>query len=184
MFWRSDFYYYRKLISFHMTTERKTLSIDEYLNLAKDQISIDEYLKLEYQRMTKLKKINADEWKRLLQGQNMKCHYCKTDIRVIQQLIVKKIISLRKRGSAGYSGLHFELDHKNADKTDNNTHNLVASCYFCNNDKSNTIDSDTFEKYFGAARGEAFIKLAKARQLEEVTHFHYHLMGSDAVSEA
>ena len=167
-----------------MTTERKTLNIDEYLNLAKDQITVDEYLNLERQRMTKLKKINADEWEKLIQKQNLKCHYCKTDIRVIQQLIIKKIISLRKRGTAGYSGLHFELDHKNADKTDNNKHNLVASCYYCNNDKSNTIDSDTFEKYFGAARGEAFVKLAKARQIEEVTHFHHNLNGGVTVSEA
>lgn len=166
-----------------MTTERKTLSIDEYLNLAKDQIEKDEYLNLELQRMTKLKKMKPDEWVNLLKKQEMKCYYCNTDIQDIQQLIVNRIISLRKRGSAGYSGLHFELDHKNADKTDNDKNNLVASCYYCNNDKSNTIDSDTFKKYFGAAREGAFSKLIQDRQLKKVSHYHHHLNGVDAVSE-
>jgi len=139
----------------------------EYLNSLKKGLSKAEYLMLEENRK------NSD-WARIINEQNFKCYYCKTDIRTIQKLILSNLIGLRKRGLSGYSGLHFELDHKNANNKDNNYQNLVAACYFCNNDKSNTISEKVFLNYFGPQRKNAFDNLLKDYNIVTDDLFVHH----------
>lgn len=150
--------------------EVQNVTVDEYLALCQEDISEDEYLRLEEKRVD-------NYWVGIVKKQELKCYYCKTHLQVIQQLILNRIIKPRKRGRSGYSGLHFELDHKNADKKDNNIENLVASCYYCNNDKSDTFASDIFKNYFGLYKNQAFNKLFKDQKLKMTYKFRHNLKG-------
>jgi hypothetical protein len=146
----------------------KSISQVEYLNLCKIDLNKEDYIKLE-----KIRK--GSDWTRIIIQQNFKCYYCNTEIQKIQKLIFSQIIGLRKRGKSGYSGLHFELDHKNANKKDNSTQNLVAACYYCNNDKSNTISDMIFLNYFGPQRKIAFENMILDNKLECDDLFIHHL---------
>jgi hypothetical protein len=145
----------------------KDLTVHEYLNFCSQNLHKDEYLKYE-----KLRKGAA--WADIISKQSFTCYYCETDIRSIQTLILKGFIGLRKRGKYGFSGMHLELDHKNANKEDNSLQNLVASCYYCNNDKSNTFSDDIFKKYFGTMRYHAFEKLIKENNIHMNDDFRHH----------
>lgn len=147
---------------------RKNISQFEYLELCSFDLNKDQYLKLETRR-------KGIVWAELVIGQQFKCYYCNTDIRNIQKLILKRIIKLRKRGAYGYSGLHFELDHKNSNKEDNSSQNLVAACYYCNNDKSNTISEEVFLNYFGPQRKIAFDKLFQDNNFKSNDLFVHNL---------
>lgn len=157
--------------------QRPNVSIDQYLGWCQDEITIEQYLQFEKKRVNKLFEIEPMQWVTLLKRQNLKCYYCETELNVIQQLILKGFIKPRKRGPDSYSGLHFELDHKNCDKKDNCPENIVASCYYCNNDKSNTIDSDTFKKYFGVHKKNSFKFLCQAVQLNSTDKYRHNLKG-------
>jgi 5-methylcytosine-specific restriction endonuclease McrA len=146
----------------------KNILHSEYLNSCNKKLHSDEYLILEEVR-------KGSDWVDIIVKQEFKCYYCKTDIRIIQKLIINELIGLRKRGLAGYSGLHFELDHKNAEKEDNNPQNLVAACYYCNNDKSNTFSAEVFLNYFGPQRKVAFDKLLKDNEIKDDAFFTHHL---------
>ncbi len=140
---------------------------EEYIANLYTVQSKDEYAEIERTRKN-------NEWSKLLKHQDFKCYYCSTDIRLIQQLIINRLIDLRKRGRHGFSGLHFELDHKNANKDDNSKENLVAACYYCNNDKSNTISDTIFLKYFGPIRKLSFQNLHKDFKLDKSELFAHH----------
>jgi len=158
---------------------RSNVTIDEYLTLCQDELSIEEYFAFEIKRVDKLPKIKSSDWIEIIKEQSVKCYYCQTDLRKIQQLIINKIIKLRKRGPDSYSGLHFELDHKNADKNDNRRVNLVASCYYCNNDKSDTFPSELFKNYFGAFKNHAFDKLFEDKKILLTDKFRHNLKGKN-----
>lgn len=147
---------------------KENIHLLEYLKACSYSISKQHYLELEKRRKNK-------EWVSIIINQKFKCFYCRYDIRNIQQLIIKGDLGLRKRGRHGYSGLHFELDHKNANKNDNSAKNLVAACYYCNNDKSNTISDEVFLKYFGPQRKLTFKKLFKDSGLKESDLFVHNL---------
>lgn len=125
---------------------------NEYLNNCSFRLADVQYLELEKRR-------KGNVWISIITKQEFKCYYCESDIRDIQKLICNRIIGLRKRGKLGFSGLHLELDHKNANKQDNSIANLVAACYYCNNDKSNVINDVIFLNYFGPQRKRVFYKL-------------------------
>jgi hypothetical protein len=160
------------------THKRFNLTISQYLELFKIQISLTSYLKLEEIRFNKntSTKLKGTIWTELLETQEFKCYYCGTDIRMLQQLILASVIRPRKRGVYGYSGMHFELDHRNANNLDNSKSNIVASCYFCNNDKSNTINCEVFKEYFGTVKGQAFESLFKTNNLTFSKNFRHHLV--------
>lgn len=136
----------------------------------------DEYLMLE-ERRYRSKRMEGPEWIRILNRQILKCYYCETDLRIIQQLIINRAIKPRKRGPDGYSGIHFELDHKDADKNNNETTNLVACCYYCNNDKSNTITSEVFKEYFAPYRHRSFKRLCADHDIAHTDKFRHDLKG-------
>jgi hypothetical protein len=150
--------------------ERNNILPEQYLSFCQADLNELEYLKFE-------KKRKDERWSKLIKQQKFKCFYCNTDIRDIQKIILCSIIKMRKRGSYGFSGLHFELDHKDADNKDNNPENIVAACYYCNNDKSNTITCDVFKNYFGQQRNIAFKKILKDFKIKKDSFFKHHLEG-------
>ncbi|ADQ18525.1 HNH endonuclease [Leadbetterella byssophila DSM 17132] len=155
------------------------MTIDEYLSQFKEEISLDEYFTLEEIRFKKKKNFGSSDWVELIKSQELKCYYCNTDLRLIQQLIMAKVIMPRKRGNYGYSGLHFELDHKNFNVNDNSPSNLVASCYFCNNDRSNLISDVIYKNYLGKARRSAFQELFDSLNFEQRDSIRHHLKGQN-----
>lgn len=146
---------------------------DEYLSLFENQITVAEYLKFEKERIKK-KGIKGDNWIDIIKKQEFKCYYCDTHLNIIQELIIHKKIGLRKRGKFGFSGMHFEVEHKDSDKNNNKLENLSAACYYCNNDKSNTIKSDVFKNYFGISKNEAFEKLFIDSKLQQADLLRHH----------
>ena len=150
------------------------MTIDKFINLCAVKINTNEYLKFEKERKDKSGNISGEIWIKLIINQGFKCYYCNTNIEIIQELIFNKIINPRKRGTSSYSGMHFEVDHKNANNNDNNINNLVASCYYCNNDKSNTISSQIFKNYFGPDKGKSFSDLFKTNNFTLTGELRQH----------
>ena len=149
------------------------MNIQEYLQQFNKKISFDDYLNHEKNRINK-NKIDPENWIRLIEVQNFKCYYCDTHLETIQEIIYNRLIDPRKRGEYGYSGMHFELDHKNANKNDNSTENLVAACYYCNNDKSNTFSSKIFKEYFGKPKRDGFENLFINQQLSKMNKLRHN----------
>jgi hypothetical protein len=151
------------------------MTIEEYL-IKFNEVTIEDYLNCEKERIGKLHwHIDGNAWSTLLHKQDFKCFYCETHLGIIQQLVLNRRINPRKRGKFGFSGLHFELDHKDANNNNNSKNNLVASCYYCNNDKSNTISSELFKKYFGKQKGIAFKVLFELNQPGNQISLCHHL---------
>jgi len=102
------------------------------------------------------------------------CCYCKTDIRVIQKLIKERILNPR-RCNTGFRGIHLEVEHMDGDNTNHERENISFCCYFCNNDKSNNIDHETFEVYFGEQRGIAFKNLYDSKiNKDSMLSYYFH----------
>ena len=87
-----------------------------------------------------------------------KCHYCNTDILDIRRLINAGIIGGRKVSGGGLRGPNVEVDRKDPFGIYNNA-NCVLSCYYCNNDKSNTFDYETYLNIIGPSKHQALLRL-------------------------
>jgi hypothetical protein len=59
--------------------------------------------------------------------------------------------------------LNFEIDRKDPFEVYNEG-NCVLSCYYCNNDKSNTFDYEIYKETFGPVRKVAWEKLLDAQK--------------------
>tara|TARA_Y100000768_G_C23540240_1_gene478905 strand:+ start:65 stop:535 length:471 start_codon:yes stop_codon:yes gene_type:complete len=139
-----------------------------------NKYSKEEYIDLEYKRVNKDKSKNAELFKKKLAEQKLCCYFCNTDIRDIQSLIKNNLIYPRKRGKYGYSGMHFEIEHLNADKTNNAESNIVLACYYCNNDKSNTIEPEIFKEFFGKQKSVSYKYLMEEKNIKsDVLYWHY-----------
>ena len=97
----------------------------------------------------------ADWYINQLKANNCECHYCKTSIHDIRQLIEAGILKERKIGN-GFRGKILEVDKNDDDYTKDH---CVLSCYYCNNDKSYTSEKDEYREYFGTNRNIYFRKL-------------------------
>jgi hypothetical protein len=86
------------------------------------------------------------------------CHYCNTDILEIRQLINDGVISGRAVSKSGLSGPNLEIDRKDPFALYDHQ-NCVLSCYYCNNDKSNTFSYEIYKKIFGSRRRESWVEL-------------------------
>lgn len=80
-----------------------------------------------------------------------KCHYCNTDILDIRRLLNAGVIRGRGVRGTGLRGPNFEIDRKNPFDV-YNERNCVLSCYYCNNDKSNTFSYETYLNVIGPSR--------------------------------
>ena len=92
----------------------------------------------------------ADWYIEKLKEQNFKCYYCDTSIFIIRKLIDEKKLLTRKIGY-GVRGPVLEVDKMNNSLGYSPT-NCVLSCYYCNNDKSYTLESEDYKKFFGSSR--------------------------------
>lgn len=155
--------------------EELKIGISNYLKKF-NKYSREEYIDLEVKRVDKYKsKKNAELFKKKLTKQELCCYFCNIDIRDIQSLIKNNIIYPRKRGNHGYSGMHFEIEHLDADKANDNSNNIVLACYYCNNDKSNTIEPEIFKDFFGKRKGEAFKCLIQEKNIKSENLYWHHL---------
>ncbi len=87
-----------------------------------------------------------------------KCYYCETSIHDIVNLIEKGSLKTRAVRGNGSRGSVLEIDKSN------NTYSkdtCVLACYYCNNDKSYTLDKEEYKKYFGKNRKKYFQILLK-----------------------
>ena len=84
-----------------------------------------------------------------------KCHYCNTSILDIRKLINGGVIMGRAVRGEGLRGPSFEIDRKNPlGKYEES--NCVLSCYYCNNDKSNTFSYETYLNVIGPLKGQGW----------------------------
>jgi hypothetical protein len=84
-----------------------------------------------------------------------KCHYCKTSILDIRMLLNAGLIAGRLVKGGGLRGPNFEIDRMNPNGI-YEWRNCVLSCYYCNNDKSNTFDYQTYIDIIGPAKRHAW----------------------------
>jgi 5-methylcytosine-specific restriction endonuclease McrA len=92
----------------------------------------------------------ADWFVAQLARQNFSCHYCETAIANIQALIERRLLKTRKTGY-GWRGRVLEVD-KRSNHLGYCPENCVLACYYCNNDKSYTLDSEAYKRFFGPNR--------------------------------
>ena len=88
-------------------------------------------------------------YKNQLTEQNNCCYYCEVNQDDIILLIERSIIKSKRFNKRGRN---LEVERKEPDKY--NKENCVLACYFCNNHKSDIINSDDFKKHFGKAQFE------------------------------
>ena len=89
-----------------------------------------------------------------------KCHYCDTSILEIRQLLNANVINGRRVRGDGVRGSNLEVDRRDA-FGDYNEGNCVLSCYYCNNDKSNTFDYEVYKQIIGPVKKSAWIELLR-----------------------
>ena len=82
---------------------------------------------------------------------NNKCHYCNTSILEIRDLLNRGIIQGRNVSGGGIRGQNLEIDRMQPGE-EYTEDNCVLSCYYCNNDKSNTFSYDIFRNIIGPSR--------------------------------
>ena len=85
-----------------------------------------------------------------LARQNFNCYYCETAILDIRILIERGLLKIRKTGY-GWRGPVLEVD-KRSNHLGYGPDNCVLACYYCNNDKSYTLDSEAYKQFFGPNR--------------------------------
>lgn len=133
-------------ISTQLQVERKQLSIwwDE-LKEERERLS-------NIRRIWKYKRIETDFWtfEKWYTETAKECHYCKVSESQLAILNPKdNRITKRNRGT------RLEIDRKQADLSYDQIDNLVFSCYWCNNAKTDTFTEEEF-KVVGQAIGEVW----------------------------
>jgi hypothetical protein len=88
-----------------------------------------------------------------IKNNDCKCHYCKVSILEVRLLLNNGVIHGRSVKGNGLRGPNFEIDRKNP-VGQYDVNNCVLSCYFCNNDKSNTFDYTTYLNVIGPVRAQ------------------------------
>ncbi len=101
----------------------------------------------------------ADWFLESLKKNESKCYYCETSINDIRKLIAGGFLKTRKTGH-GERGPVLEID-KRDNKKGYSKLNCELACYYCNNDKSYTLDSKDYKEHFGSAREKYFKYLLK-----------------------
>ena len=95
-----------------------------------------------------------------LNNNGCRCHYCDTSILEIRNLIDDGTVTGRRVRGHGLRGHNFEIDRKNSE-LGYTPENCVLSCYFCNNDKSNTFSYNTYKYVVGPSRKSVWAELTK-----------------------
>ena len=85
------------------------------------------------------------------------CLYCNVNQNDITNLIERGIIKSKRFNKRARN---LEVERREPDKY--SKENCVLACYFCNNHKSDIINSDDFKKHFGKAQFE-YIQYLKTK---------------------
>ena len=93
-----------------------------------------------------------------------KCHYCDTSILEIRKLLNANLVRGRRVRGTGMRGPTLEVDRRDA-FGEYKEGNCVLSCYYCNNDKSNTFDYDVYKYIIGPAKKSAWLELLRRLNL-------------------
>jgi len=101
----------------------------------------------------KCPEIDFNDFKDWFEKTEKKCHYCDITEHEIEKLWLKyPNLTKRNRGKS------LEIERKKPNKPYNITENLVFSCYWCNNAKTDTFTELEFKKI-----GNSIKKIWKAR---------------------
>lgn len=95
-----------------------------------------------------------------LHTNSMKCHYCNTSILDIRQLLNRGVIAGRLVRGGASRGPNFEIDRMDPNGS-YSRENCVLSCYYCNNDKSNTYNYTLYKNYIGPIRQQMWESLKR-----------------------
>ena len=127
---------------------------------AQEKLRINKYYQTNKAKLVGFKSNQrfSDWYLNELNCHDFSCHYCGIKIFDLRNLILSGLIRGRKVSNDGIRGLNFEIDRKNPFE-EYNENNCVLSCYYCNNDKSNTFDYEIYKETFGLARKVAWDKL-------------------------
>ena len=89
-------------------------------------------------------------------SQEKKCFYCEITTQKIKKLLETGKLKTKRIKTRGKK---LELDRKNPNLSYNNFNNLVFSCYWCNNAKTDTFTSKEFKEV-----GQVFKKIWSKRR--------------------
>ncbi len=142
---------------------RIDISIDEIISIAESKFRSLNSGELKLKNKFKSAQHLAEWWADKFIEQDGKCCYCKTSIKLMQDLINKKLLKTRSvgRDGSGRRGYQFELERCDSDTNYYSPENCKLACYYCNNDKSYIFPANDFEEFMGKAKGEYFLFLSK-----------------------
>lgn len=100
----------------------------------------------------------ADWYVQQLKKNECECYYCETSIHDINKLIEAKLLKTRAVRGNSSRGSVLEIDKDNTYSKET----CVLACYYCNNDKSYTLDKEQYKKHFGENRKKYFKKLLES----------------------
>lgn len=147
---------------------KRNYNFDLNAYLALETLRIEKYYKTNESKLLgfESKERFIDWYLHELYFHQCSCHYCGIKIYELRNLIERGIIRGRKVSNGGIRGLNFEIDRKNP-FDEYNERNCVLSCYYCNNDKSNTFDYEIYKEVLGPARGLAWNNLIESINVSE-----------------
>jgi hypothetical protein len=128
-----------------------TTNLDEFLN--EQTIRLPKYYSTNKNKLRGFENRDRfiDWYLHELYINNNKCHYCNTSILEIRDLLNRGIIKGRNVSGGGIRGQNLEIDRMQA-ADEYAEFNCVLSCYYCNNDKSNTFSYDVYRNIIGPSR--------------------------------
>lgn len=145
-----------------LTMDKLTINKSDFIEEEKERIA--KYYSTNKQKLSGfINKSDFFNWYiTKIQREDAKCHYCDTSILKIRELLNLKLINGRKvgPGGSGFRGPNLELDRKDPFGI-YSQENCVLSCYYCNNDKSNTFDYETYKNIVGPSKKEVWGQLIK-----------------------
>jgi len=140
----------KEFLHLHIIEQINYKTISETLNIpGTTLIAWYEELKEERTRMVSIKSLMARkqlsipfydfyEW---YFSRDRKCHYCGITEKEIDLLLKNGLLRTKRISTRGRK---LELDRKEADLKYDNLENIVLSCYWCNNAKTDTFTCEEF----------------------------------------
>ena len=143
----------RKFLNLAVIEQKTYAEIEKLLNIDRSTISkLWDELKIPREELSAIRRIWQQKCKDLDKYEfiewylntQKKCYYCNLTQEDNNRLwILDPKLTKRNRGRS------FEIDRKLPNELYDNIHNLVFSCYWCNNAKTDTFTEEEFKKIIG-----------------------------------
>ena len=136
--------------------KEQIFKVNKKIITTKKEVKLENKLKADYNRRKK-NNLNDfetyEQFKNWYYNQDKKCSYCDIKEDEIRFIVLNGLLKSKrfpengvlKQGKA--RGFYLEVDRKNSN-LNYSTENCVLACYFCNNDKSDVFDFDSYNKFF------------------------------------